>query len=126
MEKKVVSRNKNAVDVKQQKEHKLTDLKSVDRREVNWETFSNGVTENKYYAITEFGEVIINHNTAKADRSQDGRVILVPRDCEDYFYEDEFGKKSLNKELAGYEITVGGEVVVVPNKPLMRNFELFV
>jgi hypothetical protein len=125
MAKNTLVKRKSLAKKSEHHDQHSTDLKAVIGQEVNGESYSDGVTVTKYYIISDLGEVIINHNTAKADRTQDGRVILVPKCCEDYFNEDELGTKSLNKDLAGYEITVGGEVVVVPNKPLMRNFQLF-
>jgi len=82
------------------------------------------LTVSKYYKITDRGEVYINKKTVNANRSSDGRIILVPNDIEGYFIEDELGKRTLNGELAGYEITKDGDVVVVPNNPLMMNFQL--
>ena len=102
----------------------ITDLASYQGAESNKEVYYDGLTVSKYYTITDRGEVYINKKTVNANRSADGRIILVPNDIEGYFIEDELGKRTLNGELAGYEITKDGDVVVVPNNPLMMNFQL--
>ena len=51
-------------------------------------------------------------------------MLLAPNVIEGYFIDDEIGKRTLNRELAGREITNDGDIVLAPNKPPMKTFLL--
>jgi hypothetical protein len=90
----------------------------------DWENTETGAIDKEYYYICDRGVLSVQKGCARFEISQDGRVLIVPNVFDKFFVKTRDGKQALNRELGGYEITLNGDLVVVPNDPIMRDAQL--
>jgi hypothetical protein len=90
----------------------------------HWDNTAIGAIDKEYYYICDRGVLSVEEGHARFEISRDGRVLIVPNVVDKFFVKTRDGKQVLNKELGGYEITLNGDLVVVPNDPIMRDAQL--